>query len=194
MHTNHGDIVIRMFPDEAPEAYENFVTHARDGFYNNVVFHRVIEGFMIQGGDPTGTGAGGGSIWGSGFYSEPSDYLRHFRGALAMAHAGPGTNGSQFYIVQNHTLDGGQLAQFEAYAENPNERYTADMAEGFIRYGGTPFLDLVQNARGHTVFGQVVLGMDVVDHIASLDSGDHNRNIPIEDVIIQNVSVEAYAG
>lgn len=99
--TTHGDIKIRMFPDVAPKAVENFVTHCKDGYYDGIAFHRVIEDFMIQSGDPNGNGTGGESIWGVRFDDEISDSLHHFRGALAMANAGPNTNGSQFFIVQS---------------------------------------------------------------------------------------------
>jgi cyclophilin family peptidyl-prolyl cis-trans isomerase len=95
LETNHGPIGLRLFDDDAPKTVENFVKLARDGFYDGVVFHRVIENFMIQGGDPTGTGMGGP---GYQFEDEINDHPVR-RGALAMANAGPNTNGSQFFIV-----------------------------------------------------------------------------------------------
>src|SRR3954452_3374099 len=95
METNHGTIELELFPDDAPKTVGNFVKLAEDGFYDGVIFHRVIEGFMIQGGDPTGTGSGGP---GYQFEDEANDH-RVVRGALAMANAGPNTNGSQFFIV-----------------------------------------------------------------------------------------------
>lgn len=98
--TNHGEIKLRLFPEVAPKAVENFKTHAENGYYNGVSFHRVMNDFMIQGGDPDGTGRGGESIWGSPFEDEFSSDYRNVRGALSMANAGPGTNGSQFFIVQ----------------------------------------------------------------------------------------------
>ena len=97
--TNFGNIRVRMLPEAAPKAVENFLTHAQNGYYNGVIFHRVIADFMIQGGDPTGTGMGGESIWGEPFADEFSPEARNFRGALSMANAGPGTNGSQFFIT-----------------------------------------------------------------------------------------------
>ena len=100
MHTSMGDISIRLFADKAPKTVENFVTHAKNGYYNGIVFHRVINNFMIQGGDPTATGCGGESIWGRPFEDEFDVDLHNIRGALSMANAGPGTNGSQFFIVQ----------------------------------------------------------------------------------------------
>src|SRR5215210_3406171 len=95
LHTNHGPIEIELFDDEAPKTVENFLKLARDGFYDGVVFHRIIPDFMIQGGDPTGTGMGGP---GYSFEDEFNDHKVE-RGALAMANAGPNTNGSQFFIV-----------------------------------------------------------------------------------------------
>jgi cyclophilin family peptidyl-prolyl cis-trans isomerase len=95
LHTNHGRIDLELFPDDAPKTVENFEKLARDGFYDGVIFHRVIPDFMIQGGDPTGTGTGGP---GYQFDDEPNEH-RVARGALAMANAGPNTNGSQFFIV-----------------------------------------------------------------------------------------------
>ena len=100
MHTTMGDIKIRLFPDQVPKTVENFTTHAKNGYYNGVLFHRVISGFMIQGGDPQGTGMGGESIWGGPFADEFDVDLHNLRGALSMANAGPNTNGSQFFIVQ----------------------------------------------------------------------------------------------
>ena len=105
LHTNHGAIAIELFDDDAPKTVENFLKLARDGFYDGVVFHRVIPDFMIQGGDPTGTGSGGP---GYQFDDEPND-RKVVRGALAMANAGPNTNGSQFFIVTTEAaswLDG----------------------------------------------------------------------------------------
>ena len=100
LHTNKGDIKLMLFPQAAPKAVENFVTHCKNGYYDGVTFHRVIDGFMIQGGDPQGNGTGGESIWNADFEDEFSDNLFNFRGALSMANAGYGTNGSQFFIVQ----------------------------------------------------------------------------------------------
>ncbi|HVD12193.1 MAG TPA: peptidylprolyl isomerase [Gaiellaceae bacterium] len=105
LHTNHGAIEVELFDDDAPKTVENFLKLARDGFYDGVVFHRVIPDFMIQGGDPTGTGMGGPG------YTFEDEFNEHQveRGALAMANAGPNTNGSQFFIVTTQAapwLDG----------------------------------------------------------------------------------------
>ena len=105
IHTNHGAIEIELFDDDAPKTVENFLKLSRDGFYDGVIFHRIIPDFMIQGGDPTGTGSGGP---GYQFEDEVNDH-KVVRGALAMANAGPNTNGSQFFIVTTQAaswLDG----------------------------------------------------------------------------------------
>ncbi|KAG2431728.1 hypothetical protein HXX76_009224 [Chlamydomonas incerta] len=100
IHTTKGDIVVKLFPDECPRTIENFTTHSRNGYYDGVLFHRVIKNFMIQTGDPLGDGTGGESIWGGEFEDEFHKALRHDRpGILSMANAGPGTNGSQFFIT-----------------------------------------------------------------------------------------------
>ena len=98
--TNRGDIKIRLYPDIAPKTCENFATLAKKGYYDGVIFHRVIKEFMIQGGDPTGTGRGGESCWGGTFEDECDPNVSFDKkGLIAMANAGPGTNGSQFFIT-----------------------------------------------------------------------------------------------
>ena len=100
LETNAGKIEIKLFPDVAPKACENFTKLVEKGYYNGIIFHRVIKNFMIQGGDPTGTGRGGESIWGRPFEDEfKSDVVFDRPGILAMANAGPETNGSQFFIT-----------------------------------------------------------------------------------------------
>ncbi|MDB7946531.1 peptidylprolyl isomerase [Faecalitalea cylindroides] len=155
MNTDQGEIDFVLFADQAPKAVENFVTHAKEGYYNGVTFHRVIDDFMIQTGDPTGTGSGGESIWGEPFEDEFSYELYIFRGAVSMANSGEDTNGSQFFIVQADTMDQ-ELNGWPTLAE-----------EKYHEVGGTPWLDQV-----HTVFGQVISGMDVVDAIADLEDTD----------------------
>jgi len=110
LETNVGKIELKMFPKAAPLAVENFVTHVKNGYYNGLIFHRVIKGFMIQGGDPTGTGMGGESIWHKEFKNEYAPNLVFDRPfLLAMANRGPNTNGSQFFITTVPTphLNGG---------------------------------------------------------------------------------------
>jgi peptidyl-prolyl cis-trans isomerase B (cyclophilin B) len=104
METNKGTIKIKLFPEFAPKTVENFLGLIDKGYYNGIIFHRVIPDFMIQGGDPTGTGSGGESLWGDEFEDEFSPNLKNIRGTLSMANKGPDTNSSQFFIVQK---DGG---------------------------------------------------------------------------------------
>jgi peptidylprolyl isomerase len=100
LETTQGKITLELFPKVAPLAVENFLTHVKNGYYNGLVFHRIIKGFMIQGGDPTGTGRGGESIWKKPFQDEFAPNVTFNRkGILAMANAGPSTNGSQFFIT-----------------------------------------------------------------------------------------------
>lgn len=122
METSQGAITFKLYPERAPKAVENFVTHARHGYYDGVQFHRIIPSFMIQGGDPTATGRGGESIWGKTFKDECHPDLTFDKpGLLAMANAGPGTNGSQFFITTaatpwlngNHTIFGEVTAGYE---------------------------------------------------------------------------------
>ncbi|KIK07923.1 hypothetical protein K443DRAFT_85842 [Laccaria amethystina LaAM-08-1] len=122
IHTTVGDIHMRLFPQQAPKAVENFVGHARSGFFEGIIFHRVIPKFMIQTGDPLGDGTGGTSIWGREFEDEFSDDLKHDRPyTVSMANAGPGTNGSQFFITttttpwldKKHTIFGRVLSGLE---------------------------------------------------------------------------------
>lgn len=171
MNTSEGTIRIRLFPEIAPKAVENFLGHAESGYYDGVIFHRVIEDFMLQGGDPTGTGGGGESIYGEPFEDEFSDQLFNFRGALSMANAGPGTNGSQFFIVQAKKIEEGSASD-----------YPAEITAAYEEMGGTPWLDGM-----HTVFGQVDEGMDVVDSIAAVEKGANDK--PLEDIVIESIEI-----
>jgi peptidyl-prolyl cis-trans isomerase B (cyclophilin B) len=175
IETSQGTIKIKLFPEYAPKAVENFVTHSKNGYYNGLIFHRVIKDFMIQGGDPKGNGTGGESIYGKPFEDEFSNQLYNLRGALSMANSGENTNGSQFFIVQNSTLDPKMQGDLED-AEYPKEIIEA------YKKGGTPWLDF-----HHTVFGQVIEGMDIVDNIANTKAGANDK--PVEDVVIKNINV-----
>ena len=118
LHTNYGDIAMKFFPEAAPLAVNNFIALAKAGKYNNTIFHRVINNFMIQGGDYTNfNGTGGESIYGEEFDLEISEYLSNCKGSVAMANRGPGTNGSQFYInqVNNSYLDGNYTVFAQVY-------------------------------------------------------------------------------
>ena len=178
MHTNMGDIKIKLFKDITVKTVENFVAHAKNGYYNGLIFHRVIKDFMIQGGDPTGTGCGGESIWGESFKDEFSVELHNLRGALCMANAGPNTNGSQFFIVQAKEVPANMISQMEAMPDSfPPETVTA-----YKEMGGTPWLDF-----RHTVFGQVFEGMETVDAIASVKTGAADK--PVSDVKIETIEI-----
>lgn len=179
MKTNMGDIKIRLFPEVAPKAVENFVSHAQNGYYDGLIFHRVIKDFMIQGGDPTGTGMGGESIYGRSFEDEFDLSARNYRGALSMANAGPNTNGSQFFIVQAQTVDEGLVSQMEELADRG---FPVEITENYKKIGGTPWLDFK-----HTVFGQVFEGMDVVDTIANVKVGIQDK--PVNDVVIETIEI-----
>jgi peptidyl-prolyl cis-trans isomerase A (cyclophilin A) len=188
MKTTEGEIELKLFPKQAPLAVENFVTHAKEGYYNGVTFHRVMKGFMIQGGDPQGTGKGGESIWkgkiqkkdaGNGFKNEISNQLYNLRAALAMANAGANTNGSQFFINQNNE-DKSDGLLYEDYPEKIIEAY---------KNGGNPSLDGY-----YTVFGQVVKGMDVVDKIANAEvkAGENEtseNSTPVNPVKIETIEI-----
>lgn len=175
--TNMGDIVVKMLPEAAPKAVENFTTHAKNGYYNGLIFHRVIKDFMIQGGDPTGTGMGGESIWGKSFEDEFSKEALNFKGALSMANAGPNTNGSQFFIVHAGSVPADLIGQMEKVG------FPKEAIEKYKEVGGTPWLDF-----HHTVFGQVVEGMDVVDKIACVKTGPMDK--PMYDVVIETIEIK----
>jgi cyclophilin family peptidyl-prolyl cis-trans isomerase len=149
--TNMGTFECELFEDKAPKTVANFVGLAKKGYYNGVIFHRVIDNFVIQGGDPTGTGRGGESIYGHPFEDEFHPDLKHDKaGVLSMANAGPNTNGSQF----------------------------------FITLAPTPWLD-----GKHSIFGQVIKGMDVVRKIGKVETikpGDR----PVKDVVMNKVRIE----
>lgn len=174
--TNHGDIKVQLFDDLVPKTVKNFVELAEKGYYNGIIFHRVIPDFMIQGGDPTGTGAGGESIYGGQFEDEFTDQLFNLNGALSMANAGPNTNGSQFFIVSNENMPKRMIKDM-ASAGYPEEIIAA------YKQGGTPWLD-----HRHTVFGQVIEGMEVVQEISRVKRDPADK--PTEDVVMEEVTVE----
>lgn len=177
--TNRGDMTFVLFPEVAPKAVENFVTHAKDGYYDGLIFHRIIKDFMIQGGDPTGTGCGGESVWGKSFEDEFSIDARNYYGALSMANSGPNTNGSQFFIVQAKSVPENLLTQMEQLKE---QGYPQECIDNYKEVGGTPWLDF-----HHTVFGQIVDGRDVLENIAAVQTGPNDK--PIYDVVIDTVEI-----
>ncbi|MBE5962879.1 MAG: peptidylprolyl isomerase [Lachnospiraceae bacterium] len=192
----YGTITVKLFEKYAPKAVENFVTHAKDGYYDGTLVHRVIEDFMIQSGDPTGEGNGGESIWGSAFEDEITDDLQPYRGALCMANAGADTNGSQFFFVQ---ADAASVQNLESLVK---ERYqlsltdyvekgyevsmTSKQLERYLTYGGTPWL------KGHhTVFGQMTDGFDVLDAVAAVKTAE-GTDRPVKDVVIETIRIYQY--
>lgn len=223
IETSMGTIKMRFFPEAAPKAVENFITHAKDGYYNGLKFHRVIEDFMIQTGDPNGDGTGGTSIWDDAFEDEFSTKLFNIRGAVSMANSGRDTNGSQFFINQidakafDESTEGQGLEAFklmrDSYLEGLQAYYDYGMVDTFVDTygtylydydkvtdeikklyadnGGNPYLDGAYNLvdKGHTVFGQVYEGMDVVDKIAAVEV-DSSTYAPKEDVTIKTITIE----
>ncbi len=182
---DYGSIFVRLFASEAPKAVENFTTHAKNGYYDGVSFHRILKDFMIQGGDPTGTGRGGESIWGESFEDEFSDTLQPYRGALCMANAGPNTNGSQFFLVQSgETYDNQVLNQV---ATQYKVEFDAQSRKAYSEVGGTPWLYQM-----HTVFGQIYEGYEVLDAIANVEMADANSGRPAKEVIIETVKISIF--
>lgn len=225
LHTNMGDITWRFFPDEAPKTVTNFINLAEDGKFDNTIFHRVINDFMIQGGDyENANGTGGISSYGSAFEDEFCDKLLNIRGSVAMANSGADTNGSQFFINQKdaeaYTAGGGWnnlvqqwqsiSTQLVNYASNASMFQSFASMNGSFCYdttvvpaeaqnlyaenGGNPHLDGAYNAvdRGHTVFAQVIDGMDVVDAISAVEVDSQSK--PTQDVILESVEITTYQG
>ncbi|HOP10073.1 MAG TPA: peptidylprolyl isomerase [Oscillospiraceae bacterium] len=184
MHTSMGDLCIRFFPDAAPLAVTNFKELATSGYYDGIIFHRVIEDFMIQGGDPSGTGYYGDSFWGQDFNDEFNADARNFCGALSMANIGyANTNSSQFFIVQLDTVSDDTISQMEQIPS----RFSSQVIDVYRQYGGTPALDYK-----HTVFGFVFYGMETVDKIAVVKTDSNDK--PLEDVVINSIDIVYYGG
>ena len=187
---DYGSIKVMLFEEQAPKAVENFVTHAQEGYYDGLTFHRVIADFMIQGGDPTGDGTGGESIWGEPFEDEFSDDLRNFTGALSMANSGADKNGSQFFIMCSPAMSGQDELDYyntttrTMYGYDPID-YSKEQMEKYIEVGGAPWLDNV-----HTVFGQVYEGLDIVEEIMGAATDENGK--PETDVIIETIKISEY--
>lgn len=175
--TNLGEIKIQLFEKQAPKTVNNFVQLAEKGYYDGVIFHRVIPDFMIQGGDPSGTGRGGKSIYGKAFEDEFSDQLFNFTGALSMANAGLNTNGSQFFIVSNEHVPANMIEQMKVVG------YPQEIIDHYAKVGGTPWLD-----HRHTVFGQVITGMDVVKKISQAKRDSMDK--PKKDIVMEKVTID----
>ncbi len=193
--TNKGEVKVKFLPDVAPKAVKNFVENSLNDYYDGITFHRVIDGFMIQGGDPTATGTGGESIWGTSFANEINVSAQHFSGALAMANSGNNvSNGSQFYIVDNLPFDQVTIDGLKEYASAPEtvvdetlgitvgDMYPDAIVEGYTEVGGYPGLNF-----GYTVFGQVYEGLETVDAISQVATGENDK--PVEDVVIEDIIV-----
>lgn len=222
MHTNFGDLYIRFFPEAAPNAVANFKALSQSGYYDGLIFHRVIKDFMIQGGDPNGNGTGGQSIWGESFGDEFNAKLGNLRGSLSMANSGVDTNGSQFFINQAGTGEGSTAAsiakQKELYEKNKDKmpsyksfaeffaaqsmcsqlgldgsKITDEVLDAYIQTGGNIHLDgPLRASGGHTVFGQVYQGMDIVDKISAVETTANN--LPMELVCIDSIEWTTYQG
>lgn len=203
--TSKGVVKMRFFPEEAPKAVENFKTLAKDGYYDGITFHRVIEDFMVQGGDPEGTGMGGESCWGEDFETEVSEKLHFYRGAVAMANAGPDTNGSQFFIVQQKTVMEDALKAIEDAISSNEEEVGVTLTDGnyytlsqlypeevmnyYREAGGSAHLEYVFG-NGYSIFGQVFEGLETVDAIAAVETDGSDK--PVEDIIIESITFESY--
>lgn len=187
---NFGTIKVDLLPKIAPKAVENFVTHAKDGYYNGLTFHRVLKDFMIQGGDPKGNGTGGESIWTQPFEDEFSDEARNFTGALSMANSGANTNGSQFFIVSTppheYKDNAGKVVPVTSEILNGtagNIKYSEDDCKRYQKDGGTPWLD-----NKHTVFGYVTEGLDIVQKVMATPVG--NGGMPNDKVVIKSITIK----
>lgn len=205
--TSKGVVKLRLFPEEAPKAVENFKTLAKQGYYDGLLFHRVIEDFMVQTGDPNGDGTGGESCWGEAFEDEISPKLHYYRGAVAMANAGANTNGSQFFIVQAKTAVEEALTTIQdARDNNEGEELGITLTDGnyytlsqlfpdavlnyYKEVGGTPHLEYVFG-NPYTIFGQVFEGLDVIDAIAAAETDENDK--PMEDITITSIAFENYS-
>lgn len=191
---DYGQIKIKLFADAAPKATENFIGLADMGYYNELIFHRVIPNFMIQGGDPHGDGSGGQSMWGGEFDGGVPEGLYHFSGAVAYANSkGTSTDGSQFYIVNtpaNYVYYGaaqnadGSIKQFTSFDES-GLTLPENVKQMYLEKGGVPFLD-----GNYTVFGQVFEGLDIVREIGSVETDDNDK--PLKQVSMNSVKIEEY--
>lgn len=201
-----GTIRVKFFADKAPKAVENFLTHAKKGYYDGLTFHRILNEFMIQGGDPTGNGSGGESIWGKSFEDEFDESLQPVRGALCMANAGPNTNGSQFFIVQAHPyeqeyveaiLEANKIEKGKTFHDSYKifmeaaygTTYSDELVDLYMENGGTPWL-----YGAHTVFGQIYeeQSYDVLDSIAATKLKDEQNGIPEQPVVIEKITISKY--
>ncbi len=183
IETSEGTIRAVLYPEYAPLAVQNFIDLANKEYYKDMLFHRVVENFVIQTGDPTGTGTGGESASGSPFANETNPALHHFTGALGMANAGENLNKSQFYIVSGTTVSSDLISQMQAITDGS---YPTEVIDGYKKLGGQPALDY-----RYTVFGQVYEGLDVVEKINKVKVDEDDR--PTSDVKLVSVTIETYS-
>jgi peptidyl-prolyl cis-trans isomerase B (cyclophilin B) len=182
---DYGNIYIRLFDKEAPKAVENFITHAKEGYYDNVPFYRIIEDSMIESGDPTGTGSGGESIWGDPFKDEFNSELQPYYGALCMANTGPDTNASRFFLIQSaETFDDSVLNQIE---QSYQIEFNKNARMNYSKIGGAPWF-----YRLNTVFGQIYRGFNVMDEIAKAKKTDDEQGIPAEEIMIEKITIQRH--
>ena len=173
-----GGIQIKLFPEYAELGVENILGLAEKNYYDGIIFHRIINNFMIQGGDPTGTGRGGQSIYGEKFDGGVDPHLVHVSGAIAYANSGStATNGSQFFIVTGQTFTENQF----------QDTYPQSAKEAYLKAGGYPFLD-----GKYTVFGQVFEGLDIVYKLQQVKTDSSDK--PVKDVVIESMTVGEYNG
>jgi cyclophilin family peptidyl-prolyl cis-trans isomerase len=187
---DYGVIKIKLFSDVAAKGTENFIGLADMGYYDELIFHRVIENFVIQGGDPRGDGTGGNSFWGDKFDGGIPEGLFHFSGAVCYANSGgTDTDGSQFYIVD--TAEGFNYCGADGMGniftdiDNSGLIMPKNVLEKYKEVGGVPMLD-----GSYTVFGQVFEGMDVVRAIGAVETDANDK--PLRQVIMDNVEIVEY--
>lgn len=203
IETSMGTIKAKLLPQFAPKAVENFTTHATDGYYNGLTFHRVIKDFVMQGGDPKGDGTGGESIWGEPFINETNPLARHVGGALAMANSGADTNGSQFYIVDPTVYTDAEKKEMQGMLDDPslvlgNDKeggevkveniLNQEIIDAYCKNGGQPSLDF-----NYTVFGQVFEGLDVVEKICSVKTDESGMPSKDDPITIKSITIEKYS-
>lgn len=197
---DYGEIKIKLFPEQAAKGVENFIGLADMGYYDELIFHRIIPEFMIQGGDPKGNGTGGNCIWGDSFDGGIPEGLYHFSGAVAYANSGStSTNGSQFYIVNTpegyvnygagYDSDNNYVVfnDFDQMCRLTGKTVPQAVRDKYLEVGGTPCLD-----GGYTVFGQVFEGLDIVRELGNVETDDNDK--PLTQVQMENVKIVEYQG
>lgn len=232
LHTDAGDLQVRLFPEAAPKAVDNFVKLAQKGYYDGVIFYRIVKDSVLQTGDPTGTGNGGESADGTRFEDEFDTRLLNLKGSLAMANDGEDRNGSQFFLNHRGVDKFGKRDEYspeardeaakigydqfvKQYTEDERKQYGITTFEEFKKvyapetyvydwipdevwdayetYGGNLRLDgAFRRSGGHTVFGQIFEGMDVLDELADTICNSEGR--PIVDVRIKSIEITTYKG